>query len=306
MRSVRFGAVAACVILFSAPALAPAAPSKGPPSAQDKARTFGPIIKGAHFHHLHLNVTDRQASIAFYVSHFKAVRTRFAGQDAVWTQRSYILFDQVPSRAPPAAGSAINHFGWGAPDAQAEFRRQKALGTPFITEIRDISESLGGRPGQFYFMYVRAPDGEQIELNTDPDDNFGHIHMDSADPLAAGAWYRNLFGFTDAPPYFPQLVAQTGSGRISRQFFDNVNVIINPARAGETIKPTRGNVVDHIGVSVPNLAAAMAAVRAHRIEVLDEPADGPCKPCRHAFIEGPDKIAIELIEDHSPHPPITD
>jgi catechol 2,3-dioxygenase-like lactoylglutathione lyase family enzyme len=282
------------------------AAAAAPPSAEDKAREWGPIIPGAHFHHMHLNVVDREAAIAFYTSHFDARRAKWDGQDAVWTQRSWFLFNEVKTPPPTNAGTAINHFGWGAPDARAEFERQKGLRTTFQTEIRDISTGLGGKAGQFFFMYVKGPNGETIELNTDPDNNFGHIHMDSADPLGANAWYRNMFGAVDAPPYFPDLVTMVGAGRTSRQFLDNINIIINGRTNGPPIRSTKGAIVDHIGISVPNLDKAMAAVRAHKVTVLEEPSPGPGKHDRHAFIEGPDKIVIELVEDHTPHPPVTD
>lgn len=298
-------AAALLAIVGAAAGPSEAAAAKTPPSAEDAARKWGPIIPGAHFHHIHLNVRDRKAAIDFYVKHFKAIPAKYAGEDAVWVQRSWILFNEVKDAPPPSAGSAIDHFGWGAPNAPAEFQRQKAMGASFQTELRDISVGLGGQPGQFYFMYVKGPDGAIIELNTDGDDNFGHIHMNSADAIATGAWYRNMFGLADAPPYFPHLVVQTGSGRTSRQFFDNVNMIINPARPNTQFRSTRGTVTDHIAVSVPNLAQAMTAVRAHQIPVLEEPSDGPGKAYRHAFIEGPDKMAVELIEDHTGHPPIT-
>lgn len=286
--------------------LAACASAAPPPSAEDKARAFGPVIAGAHFHHIHLNVTDPKAAIGFYTRHFDAKAARFGDEDAVWVQRSWILFNTVAAPPPVSAGTAIDHFGWGAPDAKAEFERQKGLGASFQTELRDISVGLGGQPGQFSFMYVKGPNGEIIELNTDPDDNFGHVHMNSADAIAAGAWYRNMFGLEDAPPYFPHLVIQTGSGRISRQFLDNVNLIINPARGETAFRSTRGSVVDHIAIGVPDLDQAMAAIKVKGVAVLQAPAQGPGGRYRHAFIEGPDKIAIELIEDRTPHPPITD
>lgn len=54
-----------------------------PPSAEDKAAAWGPIIEGAKFHHIHLNVKNRDASVAFYTRHFDARRAKFAGEDAV-------------------------------------------------------------------------------------------------------------------------------------------------------------------------------------------------------------------------------
>jgi len=277
----------------------------GPASAADLARKWGPIIPGAHFHHVRMNVLNREASLAFYTSRLTGVKARYGdGQDALWTQRSWILFNEVKTPAPLEAGTAVEHFGWGSPDAPAEFKRQKALGTPFETEMRDISVGLGGKPGQFFFMYLRGPDGEIIEVNTRTDTNFGHIHMESADPMAAAAWYRNLFGTVEAPPYFADEVVQTGAGKTARIFFDNINMIIVPSR-NPAIRSTLGSVIDSIGVAVPNLDAAMAAARAHNIKVLAEPVAGPGAGDRHAMIEGPDKLAIELIEDHGGHPPVT-
>lgn len=279
--------------------------SQAPPSAQDLAKAVGPIVAGAHFHHVHLNVKDRAAELAFYPRHFKARVARFADtEDAIWTQRSWILFNLVGTDPEPQAGTAISHFGFGAPDAKAEFARQQKLGATFMTELTDISRGLGGEPEQFQFMYVRGPGGEQIEINTDPDSNFGHVHLSSADPLATGAWYRNMFGFTEAPPYFPHLVVQTGSGRTSRQFFDNVNFIVAAARPDATFRSSANSIVDHIAVSVPNLDAALAAVRTRRVPVVRDAASGPKNAFRHAFIEGPDKILIELIEDKSTSPPL--
>ena len=287
--------------------LTAACASAEPQSAQDKSKAWGPIVAGAHWHHVHLNVTDPDKSLAFYTRHFDAWPETFAGSEqAIWTQRSWLMFNKVNSPPSSSIGTAINHIGWGAPDARAEFERQKALGATFDTELRDISIGLGAKEtGQFYFMYVKGPNGELIELNTDPDNNFGHIHLNSMDPIAAGAWYANVFGATPAPPYFPHLAVQTGSGTISRQFIDNVNMIIIRARDSEEIRPTTGSVIDHIAFSVPNLETALAAARAREIKVLAEPAVGG-PGWRHAFIEGPDRIAIELVEDETVSPAITD
>src|SRR5215470_4776359 len=71
----------------------------------------------AHFHHLHLNSTDPAAAINFYASKFDCEKTRFNGNtDAVWAQKSWILFNKA--RKPPKSEitSAIWHIGWGAED----------------------------------------------------------------------------------------------------------------------------------------------------------------------------------------------
>ncbi len=71
---------------------------------------------------------------------------------------------------------------------QSTYQQQLAKGTRFATPITDISDMVGGnRP--FFYAYVDGPDHVLIELNTARHHNFGHVHMFSADPPAAGAWY---------------------------------------------------------------------------------------------------------------------
>lgn len=279
-----------------------------PPSDQDLIEAWRPIIKGARLHHVHLNVTDRKEAIAFYLKHVDVTPARFAGtEDAVWAQRSWILFNEVKDRPPPSAGTGINHMGWGAPDPYAEFARQKALGATFDPEIRDIGVGLGGPSAKdFSFMYIIGPNGEIIELNTDEDDNFGHIHFYSHKPFTTSDWYGNMFGLTDSNPVFPGYAAHYGMGdRMSRRHFGNINTIFSLQRGEAEIKPTSGTVIDHIGISVPDLDAAMAAMKPYNITVLAQPAAGG-PGWRNAFIEGPERVAIELIEDHTPQPKITD
>lgn len=279
-----------------------------PPSDQDQIEAWRPIIKGARLHHVHLNVTDREAAIAYYLKHVDARAEKFAGtEDAIWVQRSWILFNEVKERPAPSAGTAINHMGWGAPDARAEFARQKALGAQFDPELRDIGVGLGGPNAKdFSFMYIIGPNGEIIELNTDEDDNFGHIHFYSKQPFTTSGWYANMFGLTESDPVFPGYVAPFGMGdRMSRRHFGNVNTIFSLERGEAEIKPTTGTVIDHIGISVPNLDTAISAIKPYNITIL-APASTGGPGWRHAFIEGPDRIAIELIEDHTPQPQITD
>src|SRR5450432_2213721 len=47
----------------------------------------------AHFHHVHLNSTDPTAAIEFYTHHFDCEKASYRGQDAVWAQKSWLLFN---------------------------------------------------------------------------------------------------------------------------------------------------------------------------------------------------------------------
>lgn len=284
-------------------------------SAQPAAEAPRPLIAGAHFHHLAVNSADPARTIAFYGRHFAAEPRAYAGREpAVWTQKSWILVKKTHRPPPAPHTTAIWHVGWGAPDPKAEYARQKALGAEFIEPITDISTMLGGAPDRFYYMYVASPDRQQIELNTAKTNAFGHIHMFSADPIAAGDWWIRVFGLTGRPlststqpsraPRFATNGVQVGPS--SSLYFDNVNLIIFPveysrkAYADEwtkisALQSTRGAVNDHIGISVPDLDAALAALRAEGVKVTGQTKAARGRP-RSAFIEGPDKVAIELIE----------
>ena len=279
-----------------------------PPSDQDRIEAWRPLIKGAKLHHVHHNVTDRQEAIAYYLKHVDTRAEKFAGtEDAIWVQRSWLLFNEVAERPPSSEGTGIHHIGWGAPDAAAEFARQKALGATFDPEITDIGLGLGGPSAKaFSFMYIIGPNGEIIELNTDEDDNFGHIHFYSRQPHTTSGWYGNMFGLAESDPVFPGQAAHFGIGdRMARRHFGNVNTIFSGVRGEAEFKPTTSTVIDHIGISVPNLETALAAIRPYNITVLAEPKTGG-PGWRHAFIEGPDRVAIELIEDRTAQPKITD
>lgn len=147
----------------------------------------------AHFHHIHLNATDPAAAIAFYTNKFDCEKAKFAGEwDGVWAQKVWILFDKVANPPSSAITSGIWHFGWGAEDMKAEYQKQVASGTKFNTPITDISD-LANYPG-FFYAYVDGPDHALIELNTASHHHLGHVHLLSADPIAAGEWYMKYLG----------------------------------------------------------------------------------------------------------------
>ena len=269
-------------------------------------------VPNAHFHHLHLNVTDPAAAIEFYTTKFDAEKGKFAGLvDAVWAQKSWILMTKVPAPAPSEVVSTIWHFGWGAEDMKATYQKQLDSGTKFQTPLTDISDIGGGasvQMGRFFYAYVDGPDHALIELNTAGHHRFGHLHLLSEDPVAAGDWYVKHFGGANlrqakqARMYRDVQIAPSSSLTM-----DNVNIIIYPWEYARTSKmpgwenrtafePTKGRVVDHIGIGVDNLEEALAALRQAGVKVTDEPKSVAGGKIKYAFIEGPDKMRIEVIE----------
>ena len=259
--------------------------------------SLGVAEPSAHFHHLHLNTTDPAAAIKFYTSKFDCEQRHFLDHDAVWTQQSWLLFTKVKSAPPWQLTSAIWHFGWGAEDMKAEYQKQIDSGTKFFTPLTDISDILGGTStGRFFYAYVEAPDHGLVELNTASHHRFGHLHLFSEDPVAAGEWYAKHFGITlrnstrEPRFYRDHQIAPSASF-----IMDNVNFIIYPIQysrkgyanqwGGQTeMSSTKGRVVDHIAFSVDDVSATMARLRAEGVKILEP-----------TFIEGPDYIRIELV-----------
>ena len=262
----------------------------------------------AHFHHVHLNTTDPAAAIAFYTSKFKARKESFAGLgDAVWTGDSWLLFTKVDAPPPSELLSGIWHIGWGAEDMQSTYQQQLAQGTRFATPITDISDLVGGnRP--FFYAYVDGPDHALIELNTARHHLFGHVHLFSADAPAAGAWYAQELGVRSFPQTEKRIFRNVQIAPAAFVTADHVSMIIYPVEyRGGPILPTRGRVVDHLGFSVDDLDATLARLRQDGVKVTAEPRSIADGRIRFAFIEGPDQVAIELLQDGTPRPgPVAD
>jgi catechol 2,3-dioxygenase-like lactoylglutathione lyase family enzyme len=290
------------------------------PVTEGRTQEKPPAYPAAHFHHLHLNTTDTAAAIDFYTSKFDCEKARFAGLiDGVWAERSWLLFTKV--NAPPLweLTSAIWHFGWGAEDMKATYQNQLASGTKFFTPLTDISD-IGGNAGAkdlFYYAYVQSPDNALVELNTANHHRFGHLHLFSEDPVSAGEWYMKYFGATrrgnptTPPSRQPRFYRDHQIGPSMSLMLDNVNIIIYPIqyskkayashwKNGQTeMATTKGRVVDHVGFSFDNLAEALEKMRRDGVKVTDEIKSVAGGKIKYAFIEGPDKIRIELVEGHA-------
>lgn len=285
-------------------------------SAQESKPAMTPFPE-AHFHHLHLNATDPKAAMDFYTTKFDAEKARFAGLlDGVWAQKSWMFFTKVNQPPISEITSAIWHFGWGAEDMKATYAKQLESGTKFATPITDISD-IGGNAGArdlFYYAYVQGPDDALIELNTANHHRFGHIHIFSADPVSAGEFYQKYFGAqrrgTRPPSREPRFYRGVQIGPSVSLNIDNVNLIIYPIEYPKKVyaeqwkgrsefDSTKGHVVDHIGFSFENLADALEKMRKDGVKVTDEIRSIANGKIKFAFIEGPDKIRIELIEGHA-------
>ena len=93
-------------------------------------------VERARFHHIHLNVTDVDRSVAFYRDTFGALPIEFRSvADALFTERSFILLNEVEEAPDGSQASGIWHFGWGGVDLPNEYRWLVSRGVDIHTPI---------------------------------------------------------------------------------------------------------------------------------------------------------------------------
>jgi catechol 2,3-dioxygenase-like lactoylglutathione lyase family enzyme len=183
---------------------------------------------------------------------------------------------------------------------EADYQQHLASGITFQTPITRLGSGL-------LFAYMKAPDGALVEINTANTRAFLHVHLYSDAPLCTADWYVNHLGAVSrntaprtspcavpfAAPSEPLGVIRTPAATVR---FGDVSLIIYPRqRPGAFVSP-RGHVVDHIALSVSDLSATLDRLRKEGVKVLEAPHRFGKSETRAAMIEGPDAIAIELIE----------
>lgn len=251
------------------------------------------------FHHVHLNSIDPSKAIDFYIRTFDVTKkTRLAGFDGVQSENVHLLFNKINSPPPTSPDSSIWHFGWGSTAMEADYQKHLANGVTFHTPITRLGSGL-------LFAYMKAPDGALVEINTSNTRAFIHVHLYSDAPLCAAEWYVKHLGATTrsqrsgpcevpfAAPSEPLGVIRSPAATVR---FGEISLIIYPRqRPGPLLSP-RGHVVDHIALGVPDLTGALDRLRKSGVKVLEESHPFGDGKTRAAMIEGPDAIAIELIE----------
>jgi hypothetical protein len=205
---------------------------------------------------------------------------------------------------------------WDAADGKLVDMSSDTLpGLPTQEQILEM-RAKGTKPTlEGGFGYLRGPDGAMIEnAQSGQVERFNHVHMYHEHPLCAMQWYATHLGATlprgrggapavpastdckqlYAPPTWPSF-AKTGfvrepSGGV---LFDDISISIRPWPGGGLVSP-RGKIVDHWALSVSDLAVTVARLKREGIKFLEE--IHPWGSTRAAMIEGPDRIAIELVE----------
>ncbi len=214
---------------------------------------------------------------------------------------------------------------WDAADGKLVDMSSDTLpGLPTQEQILEM-RAKGTQPTlQGGFGYLRGPDGAMIEnAQAGTTERFNHVHMYHEHPRCAMEWYVTHLGAkmpagrggaapaeaagpstgsgqadchtkAYAPPTWPSF-AKTGfvrdpAGGVN---FDDISISIRPWPGGGLVS-TRGKIYDHWALSTANLDATVARLKREGVKFLEE--IHPWGSSRAAMIEGPDRIAIELVE----------
>jgi lactoylglutathione lyase len=118
---------------------------------------------------------------------------------------------------------------------------------------------------------------------------YDHIHLRSPNPEATAQWYERMLGaqvLRTMQQGKPRLDLKLGGANI---FIAPTTPEVNPAPA----TPYQG--LDHFGLSVSNIDAVAADLKAKGVEFTKEPTT--VRPgVRICFLRGPEGVSIELLD----------
>ena len=118
---------------------------------------------------------------------------------------------------------------------------------------------------------------------------FDHVHLRSPDLEATAAWFQEVLGAE---------VVRRAAGEAPRidMLLGGLNLFISQSDARVAAPPTSPyNGIDHFGLAVEDLDAAVAELKGKGVEFTIEPRQA--RPgVRICFIRGPQDITIELLE----------
>jgi catechol 2,3-dioxygenase-like lactoylglutathione lyase family enzyme len=91
---------------------------------------------------------------------------------------------------------------------------------------------------------------------------------------------------------------------------DDVSVIIYPVgnakaafpdvwKGRDGLESSRGHTIDHLGFSVENLEQTLERLKKDGVKVTDQQQSLFGGKLKFAFVEGPDRVRIEVLEDHT-------
>ncbi|HEX4184798.1 MAG TPA: VOC family protein [Stellaceae bacterium] len=175
------------------------------------------------------------------------------------------------------------------------------------------AKAKGIRPaGGGGFAYMKGPDNALVEYaGNHPAERFNHVHLYQEDPLGALQWYQEHLNAPMRPGYAPTAadgnltrapdrtwpaLNREGMFRTPRAGveFGDVSMMWYANQGDRPLASSRGQLQDHIALSVGDLDAWIEKLRGEDIKFLEGPY--PLGDTRAVMIEGPSREALELVE----------
>ena len=166
------------------------------------------------------------------------------------------------------------------------------------------------------FGYMKGPDNALVEYaGNHPAERFNHVHFYQDDPFCAQLWYQThlhapvFAGRTSAAPLTEATCQVPRGPDRSWPALERDGMFRAPSAAvvfGDVAFPwymrqgdrplasTRGQLYDHIALSVSDLDGWVAKLRREGVTFLEEPYK--LGDTRAVMIEGPSREALELVE----------
>jgi catechol 2,3-dioxygenase-like lactoylglutathione lyase family enzyme len=182
-------------------------------------------------------------------------------------------------------------------------------------QIAEARQTGLGPPGGGGFAYMKGPDDALVEYAGDhPAERFNHVHLYQEDPLCAQLWYQKHLnappraGWGGAPVTEADCKVPRGADRtwpaLNREGmfrspragveFGDVALIWYVNQRDKPLVGSRGQLQDHIALSVADLDAWIDKLRSEGVTFLEE--SYALGDTRAIMIEGPSREALELVE----------
>jgi catechol 2,3-dioxygenase-like lactoylglutathione lyase family enzyme len=162
------------------------------------------------------------------------------------------------------------------------------------------------------FAYMEGPDGALVEYaGNHPTERFNHVHLYQEDAIGALHWFQKHLNAPVRPGYAPTAadgnltrapdrtwpaLNREGMFRTPRAGveFGDVSMMWYANQGDRPLVSSRGQLQDHIALSVGDLDAWIEKLRGEGVKFLEEPY--PLGDTRAVMIEGPSREALELVE----------
>jgi catechol 2,3-dioxygenase-like lactoylglutathione lyase family enzyme len=260
----------------------------------------------ARFHHVMINSVDPAESIRFYSRVFGASPVKFRDvSDALFTEKSFILFNKVDQPPDGKLNTGIWHIGWGGVDVKNEYEWWKRHNVTIHTPLSPL-------PGvDNYYMYIQGPDKELIEINTMGHHRFAHVHFFCDDVNAATDWYAKHLGIKPRRAHVskPAGDMSTLAGIWMNAIqCDNVIMIFFgkpdaepsppwwPDEPLKEIQPTKGRPIDRIAFSYRDIAPVFERMKAAGVQITEPITERPEYKLKSFIVQAPDGVSVEIVE----------